>query len=154
MFTIEDLILLISEFEPDNLSSLFEPITTIVQPIQVDQPRQQDELGYDIPLSIADLQNKPQAEAATNARRSSHNDPISSKFDFDGDQFANSLLEVSVSSDQFPAEIHFGSPYEDPFANVDFSQFGSVSGTVTDKDGNPLNDFFVEFFKASASMDQ
>ena len=87
-------------------------------------------------------------------RRSSHSDPISSKFDFDGDQFANSLLEVSVSSDQFPAEIQFGSPYEDPFANVDFSQFGSVSGTVTDKDGNPLNDFFVEFFKVSAGMDQ
>ena len=70
-----------------------------------------------------------------------------SKFDFDGDGIANSYLEVSFQADIFPAEIQIGDPFIDPFANLDDSQFGSISGSVSDNQGNPLRDYDVWFFK-------
>ena len=78
-----------------------------------------------------------------------------SKFDFDGDGFANSYLEVgfwlSSGSTSFPLEVQVGDPFVDPFANLDDSQFGSVSGTVTDGEGNGLEEFDVWFFKVPQS---
>ena len=78
-----------------------------------------------------------------------------SKFDFDGDGFANSYLEVSFwllpTDTSFPLEVQIGDPFVDPFANLDDSQFGSVSGSVKDSDGNPLEEFDVWFFKVPES---
>ena len=78
-----------------------------------------------------------------------------SKFDFDGNGFANSFLEVSFwlssGSTSFPLEVQIGDPFVDPFANLDDSQFGSVSGSVKDSDGNPLEEFDVWFFKVPES---
>ena len=70
-----------------------------------------------------------------------------SKFDFNGDGFASSYLEVSFRANVFPAEIQIGDPFVDPFANLNDSDFGSVSGTVTDDNNNSLDEFDVWFFK-------
>ena len=73
-----------------------------------------------------------------------------SKFDFDGDGKANSYLEVSMSlpTDMIgPLEVQVGDPFVDPFANLDESLFGSISGNVSDSEGNPLENFDVWFFK-------
>ena len=74
-----------------------------------------------------------------------------SKFDFDGDGYANSYLSVrfylSPSQISFPLEVQIGNPFVDPFANLDYSQFGTITGTVTDSDGNSLKEFDVWFFK-------
>jgi hypothetical protein len=78
-----------------------------------------------------------------------------SKFDFDGDGFANSYLEVgfwlSSGSTSFPLEVQVGDPFVDPFANLDDSQFGSVSGIVTDGEGKGLEEYDVWFFKVPES---
>jgi hypothetical protein len=78
-----------------------------------------------------------------------------SKFDFDGDGFANSFLKVrfflSPTSTSFPLEVQVGDPFVDPFANLDDSQFGSVSGTVTDGEGKGLEEYDVWFFKVPES---
>ena len=72
-----------------------------------------------------------------------------SNFDFDGDGFANSLLLISFESDTFPAEIQIGDPWVDPYANLDDSSFGTISGSILDADGQPIPEFDVWFFKAS-----
>ena len=82
------------------------------------------------------------------ARRSGNVEPTKSKFDFNGDQFGDSLLEVSFTTNNFPGEVQIGDPYEDPFANLDESSFGSVSGVVTTSEGVALKDYDVWFFKA------
>jgi protocatechuate 3,4-dioxygenase beta subunit len=76
-----------------------------------------------------------------------------SNFDFDGDGFANSLLFISFESDTFPAEIQIGDPWVDPYANLDDSSFGTITGSVKDTTGNVLNEFDVWFFKASPDLD-
>ena len=78
-----------------------------------------------------------------------------SKFDFDGDGFANSYLDVQFFIEKnhgsYPLEVQIGDPFVDPFANLDDSQFGSVSGSVKDGNGNPLEEFDVWFFKVPES---
>ena len=76
-------------------------------------------------------------------------DVEASKFDFDGDGLANSLLKVSFSANNFPAEVQFGNPWVDPYANLDDSSFGTISGSILDSDGQPIPEFDVWFFKAS-----
>ncbi len=71
----------------------------------------------------------------------------SSKFDFDGDGLANSLLRVSFSANAFPAEVQFGNPWVDPYANLDDSSFGTITGSILDADGEPIPEFDVWFFK-------
>jgi hypothetical protein len=82
-------------------------------------------------------------------RRSDSVKPTSSKFDFDGNLFGDSLLEVSFSANIFPGEVQIGDPYIDPFANLDESSFGSVSGSVNTVEGTPLKAYNIWFFKAS-----
>ena len=47
--------------------------------------------------------------------------------------------------------MQIGDPFVDPFASLDDSQFGSVSGSVKDGNGNPLEEFDVWFFKVPES---
>ena len=75
-------------------------------------------------------------------------DVEASNFDFDGDGLANSLLKVSFSANNFPAEVQFGNPWVDPYANLDDSSFGTISGSILDADGQPIPEFDVWFFKA------
>ena len=72
-----------------------------------------------------------------------------SKFDFDGDGLANSLLKVSFSANSFPAEVQFGDPWVDPYANLDDTSFGTISGSILNADGEPIPEFDVWFFKAT-----
>ena len=94
---------------------------------------------------------EPMTEPVDQQTSESEQDNISgvapSKFDFDGDGIANSYLEVSFQADIFPAEIQIGDPFIDPFANLDDSQFGSISGSVSDNQGNSLREYDVWFFK-------
>ena len=86
---------------------------------------------------------------------SNEEEVANSKFDFDGDGFANSYLEVSFwlspTDTSFPLEVQIGDPVVDPFANLDDSQFGKVSGRVTTTDENgsevSLEEYDVWFFK-------
>ena len=76
-------------------------------------------------------------------------EPEASNFDFDGDGLANSLLKVSFSANSFPAEVQFGDPWVDPYANLDSSAFGTITGSVQDTEGNHLDEFDIWFFKTS-----
>jgi hypothetical protein len=70
-----------------------------------------------------------------------------SKFDFDGDQFANSLLKISFTASNFPGDVQIGDPFIDPYAALNESDFGTVSGTVlTDTDGT-IAEYDVWFVK-------
>ena len=70
-----------------------------------------------------------------------------SKFDFDGDQFANSLLKISFTASNFPGDVQIGDPFVDPYAALNESDFGTVSGTVlTDTDGT-IAEYDVWFIK-------
>ena len=40
---------------------------------------------------------------------------IASRFDFDGDSYADSLVEVSFDAEVFPGDVQIGNPYVDPF---------------------------------------
>ena len=77
---------------------------------------------------------------------SAHDEPVQSKFDFDGDEVADSLLEVSFVSNSYPADVQIGNPYVDPFQGIDPDSLPSISGTVYDADRNPLDEFGVDFF--------
>ena len=77
---------------------------------------------------------------------------VASKFDFDGDQLADSLLEISFVSDVFPGEVQIGDPYVDPFASVDPRTLGSISGTVRGS-GAPLDEFGIFIFSAPDGID-
>ena len=58
------------------------------------------------------------------------------------------LILVSFQADIFPAEIQIGDPFIDHFANLDDSQLlGSISGSVSDNQGNSLREYDVWFFK-------
>ena len=76
-------------------------------------------------------------------------DIAASKFDFDGDQFANSLLKVSFTSSNFPGEVQFGDPFVDPYAILNESDFGTVTGTIVSESGDFVPEYDVWFFKAS-----
>jgi hypothetical protein len=74
----------------------------------------------------------------------------SSVFDFNGDGIANSYLEVSLSLPENlsgEVEIQIGDPYVDPYANIKESEFGSISGSVTDNEGKALEEYDVIFFR-------
>ena len=77
----------------------------------------------------------------------SGDDIADSRFDFDGDQFANSLLQVSFKTDDLPGEVQIGDPFVDPFATLDESDFGTVSGTILDESGSTIPEYDVWFFK-------
>ena len=59
------------------------------------------------------------------------------------------LLKVSFSANSFPAEVQFGDPWVDPYANLDSSAFGTITGSVQDTEGNHLDEFDIWFFKTS-----
>ncbi|MDG0965450.1 MAG: carboxypeptidase-like regulatory domain-containing protein [Opitutales bacterium] len=82
------------------------------------------------------------------ARRTATINAINSKFDFDGNQFGDSLLEISFTANVFPGEVQIGDPYIDPFASLDESSFGSVSGSVRTTEGITLKEYNIWFFKA------
>ena len=52
--------------------------------------------------------------------------------DFDGDGLNDTFAAISFSNDSWSnADVQVGDPYLDPFANLDKSNFGSISGTIT-----------------------
>ena len=52
--------------------------------------------------------------------------------DFDGDGLNDTFAAISFSNDSWSsADVQVGDPYLDPFANLDKSSFGSISGTIT-----------------------
>jgi len=70
-----------------------------------------------------------------------------SKFDFDGDQFANSLLNVSFTASNFPGDVQIGDPFVDPYAALNESDFGTVQGTVLTDAGGTISEYDVWFVK-------
>ena len=101
----------------------------------------------DSEFGISETANQvPPSNTSPETDNNADDDIASSKFDFNGDGFANSFLEVSFKANTFPAEVQIGDPFVDPFANLDNSQFGTVSGTVTAQ-GNSLEEYDVWFFK-------
>ena len=101
----------------------------------------------DSEFGISETENQTSPSSNSSDTDNNADDDIaSSKFDFNGDGFANSFLEVSFKANTFPAEVQIGDPFVDPFANLDNSQFGTVSGTVTAQ-GNSLEEYDVWFFK-------
>ena len=105
-----------------------------------------DEFGF-LNLNDQQLPQNPISSTQPNQRRATESGISASKFDFDGDGLANSYLKVEFVSSSFPAEVQIGDPFIDPFANLDDSQFGEVSGSVMDSNGTPLEEFDVWFFK-------
>ena len=77
---------------------------------------------------------------------------VASKFDFDGDQLADSLLEISFIADVFPGEVQIGDPFDDPFASIDPRTLGSISGTVKGS-GAALDEFGIFIFSAPDGID-
>ncbi|MFL2929163.1 MAG: hypothetical protein ACJZ72_11350 [Opitutales bacterium] len=110
-------------------------------------PTVQSENG-NLPTAGTPVEQITDTNDTSAARRSGSVKPTSSKFDFDGNQFGDSLLEVSFSANTFPGEVQIGDPYIDPFANLDESSFGSVSGSVNTVEGNALKEYSIWFFKA------
>ena len=74
---------------------------------------------------------------------------ITSYLDFDGDGFVDSMLKVSFKNNSWPGEVQIGDPWLDPWSNVNLDEFGSISGTVSDANGNPLKEFGIWIGKAS-----
>ena len=68
-----------------------------------------------------------------------------SKFDFDGDQFANSLLNISFTASNFPGDVQIGDPFVDPYAALNESDFGTVQGTVLTDAGGTISEYDVWF---------
>ena len=64
--------------------------------------------------------------------------------DFDGDGLNDTFAAISFSNDSWSnADVQVGDPYLDPFANLDKSSFGSISGTITTTDGSAPEDYGV-----------
>ena len=102
----------------------------------------------------ADLLNSEDGELLDNP-----NDDLDDKIsadksfiDFDGDGYVDSMLEISLRSASWPAEIQIGDPWLDPFASIDVNDFGRISGTVSDSTGTPLRDFGIWVIDASHSQ--
>ena len=98
--------------------------------VPTDSPSESDTLATldDIPVSI---------------------ESIASRFDFDGDSYADSLVEVSFDAEVFPGDVQIGNPYVDPFKGIDLDKLGSISGKIYIDDENgsiTLDGFMVEFF--------
>ena len=67
-----------------------------------------------------------------------------SNFDFDGDGRADNTFMVSFTNDSWSsADIQIGDPFVDPHANQDNTTFGTITGALTDTDGNALKHFDV-----------
>jgi len=70
-----------------------------------------------------------------------------SRFDFNADGYADSLLEVRFFADKFPSEVGFGDPYVEP------NLAGTVSGYILDESNNTIDDFGLWFFEAPDGLD-
>ncbi|MBT7852487.1 MAG: hypothetical protein HN675_04145, partial [Opitutae bacterium] len=64
--------------------------------------------------------------------------------DFDGDGLVDTFAAISFSNDAWStADIQIGDPYLDPFANLDKSSFGSISGVIQTTEGAAPQDYGV-----------
>ncbi|MDE0820725.1 MAG: PepSY-like domain-containing protein, partial [Opitutales bacterium] len=69
--------------------------------------------------------------------------------DFNGNGHKDPLLVVSFSNDSWSdADIQLGDPFMDPYANLDKSSYGSISGTISATDGSFPPDYDVWLIEA------
>ena len=110
---------------------------------------------FEILLDFEASVNAPAEIHITDANRRGHNAVASenlggkiSQFDFNGDEYADSLLEISFVADIFPGEVQIGDPFDDPLAGVNPDELPVISGVVSNSSGKPISEFGIYVFSA------
>ncbi|MBT3470419.1 MAG: DUF5011 domain-containing protein, partial [Opitutae bacterium] len=78
--------------------------------------------------------------------------PKETLFDFNGDGLMDDYVVISFTNDNWPSntDVQFGDPYLDPIGDVNGNEFGTISGSVTDADGEAIPEFDVRILNAHA----
>ncbi|MDE0821429.1 MAG: DUF5011 domain-containing protein, partial [Opitutales bacterium] len=78
--------------------------------------------------------------------------PKETAFDFNGDGVMDDYVVISFTNDNWPsnADVQFGDPYLDPIGEVNGNEFGTISGSITDFDGEAIPEFDVRILNADA----
>ena len=74
------------------------------------------------------------------------------EIDFNGDGLKDDFVIISFTNDNWPdnVDVQFGDPYIDPIGDLNESEFGSISGRITDENGNPIPEFEIRLLDAEA----